>query len=198
MIFSEIMVNQQFCANHDRLRDLYFELLPRCEDPTLPPVTTPGPPTTPEDPNVYESCALAPSVSGVYNLVLRDNIVFRGYCEQNLVGGGWLVFQTRFDGSVDFNRSWVEYRDGFGDPSGEHWLGLRYLNQLTTLRQAELLINMEDYALNTEFAYYPEFVVGTEQSYYTISSIGDFYGSAGDVGIEFENLFFHFHNYHQL
>ncbi|EDS26095.1 salivary secreted angiopoietin [Culex quinquefasciatus] len=173
---NEIMVNQQFCANHDRLRDLYFELLPRCEDPTVPPVTTQQPPTPPVDPNVYQSCAAAPPISGVYNLVLRDNIVFQGYCEQNLVGGGWLVFQTRFDGSVDFNRSWAEYRDGFGDPSGEHWLGLKYLNQLTTLKSAHLLIDMEDYALNNEYAYYSGFVVGPEQSYYSINSVGNLHG----------------------
>jgi hypothetical protein len=43
------------------------------------------------------------------------------YCDMD--HGGWTVIQYRFDGSVDFNRSYAEYQDGFGDVYGEHWLG---------------------------------------------------------------------------
>ena len=45
--------------------------------------------------------------------------------------GGWLVVQRRQDGSIDFNRGWGEYEDGFGKLKDEFWYGLRALSCLT-------------------------------------------------------------------
>ena len=45
--------------------------------------------------------------------------------------GQWEVIQRRMDGSVDFNRNWASYVDGFCDPDGEHWLGLKNIHCLT-------------------------------------------------------------------
>lgn len=52
-------------------------------------------------------------------------------CDMNTEEGGWIVMQRRFDGSVNFSRTWDEYRDGFGTLDGEFWLGNKYLHELT-------------------------------------------------------------------
>ena len=46
-------------------------------------------------------------------------------CDHIANNGGWILFQRRLSGLLDFNRTWAEYRDGFGksDYNMELWLG---------------------------------------------------------------------------
>ena len=71
--------------------------------------------------------------SGIYsvkNFCGNNSVIADGYCDHCNGGGGWLVVQRRQDGSVDFNRTWREYEDGFGKLTSEFWYGLRALHCL--------------------------------------------------------------------
>ena len=54
-------------------------------------------------------------------------------------GGGWIVMQRRFDGSVSFYRDWNNYKDGFGDVYGEHWIGNEFVHQYTNAFSTEMI-----------------------------------------------------------
>ncbi|KAK3094093.1 hypothetical protein FSP39_024066, partial [Pinctada imbricata] len=51
-------------------------------------------------------------------------------------GIGRLTYiQFRRNGDVNFNRSWVEYENGFGDVDGDFWLGNIYIAALLKQKQ---------------------------------------------------------------
>ncbi|XP_078666807.1 microfibril-associated glycoprotein 4-like [Branchiostoma floridae x Branchiostoma belcheri] len=101
------------------------------------------------------------------------------YCDQTTDGGGWTVIQNRFDGSIDFNRAWGAFRDGFGPADGEYWLGLGNMYSLTNQDAYELYIELEDWDGVVKYAKYNSFSVGSSSSYYRLSVSG-YSGTAGD------------------
>ena len=94
-------------------------------------------------------------------------------------GGGWTVFQRRQDGSVDFYRNWTDYEDGFGDLTGEFWLGLSKIHRLTKERSNTLRVDLEDFEGNTSYANYSTFEIGNSSTEY-ILTVGGYSGTAGD------------------
>ncbi|KAH3792081.1 fibroleukin-like [Dreissena polymorpha] len=78
----------------------------------------------------------------------------RVYCYKDSTNRGWIVIQRRADGSMDFNRTWADYKAGFGDLSGEFWLGNEHIYQLTKDEQRELRIDMETFDGKKGYALY--------------------------------------------
>ena len=96
---------------------------------------------------------------------------FEVFCDMETAGGGWTVVQRRVDGSVQFNRNWKDYKDGFGTVSerGEFWLGLEKIHRLTgSSRYTQLRIDLVDFAERTAFAHYRSFAVGTVDTEYKL------------------------------
>ena len=94
-------------------------------------------------------------------------------------GGGWTVFQRRQDGSVDFYRNWTDYEDGFGNLTGEFWLGLGKINCLTKEQSNTLRVDLGDFDGNTSYAQYTTFSVGDNTTEYNLT-VGGYSGTAGD------------------
>nr|XP_029720512.1 ficolin-3-like [Aedes albopictus] len=130
-----------------------------------------------------ESCKqLSSTMSGKFQLrPFKGENTIDVYCEQAAFGGGWLVFQRRFDGSVDFFRNWTQYRNGFGDVGGEFWLGLEQLHQLTKDRRFELIVELEANDSDVLFARYDDFAIGSEAEMYSLKGLGNFTGTARDA-----------------
>ena len=131
---------------------------------------------------VYSDCRDAfnqgQTTSGVYTIKPDSQSAFQTYCDMDTDGGGWTVFQRREDGSVDFYRNWTDYQQGFGNLSGEFWLGLDKIHRLTPTA-TQLRIDTQDFDGNSRYAQYSSFSVGDSVSKYTLSVSG-YRGTAGD------------------
>ncbi|XP_065092362.1 microfibril-associated glycoprotein 4-like [Ochlerotatus camptorhynchus] len=120
--------------------------------------------------------------SGIHRLAVSRGIktTFDVYCDQEFEGGGWLVFQNRFNGAVNFYRPWAEYKEGFGSLDGEFWLGLDKLHEITYSAQYELAIVVEGFDGDKAVARYSEFAIGSEVEFYNLSKLGTYSGTAND------------------
>ena len=128
---------------------------------------------------IHEYNSNAPS--GKYWLN-TSTVPIQVFCDMETDGGGWTVLMKRQDGSVDFYRNWTDYKRGFGNLEGEHWLGLDNMHLLTNLSgvTSQLRVDLADWEGNTSYAKYDQFLVGDEDSNYTLSVSG--YQSANTAG----------------
>eukprot|EP00058_Branchiostoma_floridae_P015857 XP_002601345.1 hypothetical protein BRAFLDRAFT_82743 [Branchiostoma floridae] len=116
--------------------------------------------------------------SGTY--MVGEPSPYQVYCDMSFLGGGWTVLQHRQDGSVDFDKTWEEYQQGFGDMDGEFWLGLDNIHTLTTAKSNNILqIELEDFNGERRYARYGTFSVGDSSGNYVVS-IDGYTGDAGN------------------
>lgn len=156
------------------------------------PTSATDPPTEPpfisfpvtKTPGPWRDCKHAldsgESISGIYLLRPQGtNRLFQAWCEQSRVQGGWTVIQRRQDGSVNFFRTWEQYKQGFGNLDGEYWLGLEHLFWLTKQGQYKLRVSLEDWQGRQVFAEYDSLHLEPETDWYRLR-LGQYHGTAGD------------------
>jgi len=89
------------------------------------------------------------------------------------------------DGSGSMNRPWAEYKVGFGERSGNYWLGNDLLSQLTANNHYKLRFDLQQrYTRNWYYAEYSTFIVLSEADNYTLQVRG-YSGNAGTDALDY-------------
>lgn len=65
--------------------------------------------------------------------------------------------QRRLDGAVDFFRGWSDYKTGFGNPTGEYWLGKK-IRHYVSLIIIYIMLSLHKIHTNFEIFEFLEFV----------------------------------------
>lgn len=127
----------------------------------------------------YELACTAASDAETGIKKIRKN--FFVYCENVQDDGNWIVIQNRFNGDMNFFRTWNEYKEGFGNIGGEFWLGLEKIHELTSDNLHELMIILEDFDGERRIAKYSGFAINSEAEGYALNVLGTYSGDAGDA-----------------
>ncbi|XP_052376021.1 microfibril-associated glycoprotein 4-like isoform X2 [Oncorhynchus keta] len=89
------------------------------------------------------------------------------------------VIQKRKDGTVNLYHGWDQYRSGFGQASGEYWLGLENIHLLTQRKRYELRVDLGDFEGAKVHMQYSSFSVDSEHEGYKLHLSGFKDGGAG-------------------
>ncbi|MCL4144714.1 UNVERIFIED_CONTAM: hypothetical protein GTU68_025837 [Idotea baltica] len=103
------------------------------------------------------------------------------FCDQITDGGGWTIIQRRADlpRREDFFRGELDYQLGFGNLTGEFWLGLDNIHALVNQTHMELRVDLEDFDGEKRWAKYDHFHIEDSAGKY-ILKLEDYQGDAGD------------------
>jgi len=90
-----------------------------------------------------------------------------------------IVIQRRHDNTVSFIRTWTEYEEGFGDPIGNMWLGLKYIHALCNHESPCILYVQLYHSVESKQAWYDNFYLMDRSHNYELR-VDEYRGSAGD------------------
>jgi ficolin len=98
-----------------------------------------------------------------------------------------ILVQQNVDGSSFFDRTWNEFKAGFGNTNGNYWLGNDQLRTLTQNNKYKLRMELQSKASGLWYwAEYDTFRVGDESTQYTLT-ISGFSGNVGKDAMDYHN-----------
>lgn len=114
---------------------------------------------------------------GLYSIYIVGGGWFEVYCEMRK--GGWTRILNRVDRNVAaFNRTWVEYKRGFGDNvEGNDWLGLRAMELLTSREKMSIRLEISNNESDEEWIEYDWFLIMPESNKFKIRISKDVRGT---------------------
>ncbi|XP_017098117.2 fibrinogen C domain-containing protein 1 isoform X1 [Drosophila bipectinata] len=151
------------------------------QGPPAPFYPPPGQASYPPLPRPPTSCLQSYlAVQGILKVQLTpESESFYVACDDD-----WTVILNRATDETNFERGWLDYKDGFGNLAGDFFIGLNKLHALTSSALHELRIVLEDFSGNVAYAGYSTFAIGSEKELYPLSLLGRFLDeltpSAGD------------------
>ena len=120
------------------------------------------------------------SEDGVYSINPDGGEAIDVYC--HMTDDAWVVIQRHIDDSVDFTRGWTDYVTGFGDLTGNLWLGLDNIHRLTAVGHSELIVDITDVSGMDTSTRYTSFAVGNATTSYRLSVSGHIGIMGGGLG----------------
>ena len=116
-------------------------------------------------------------------------LFFQVYCDQDTFGGGWTVLMRRVDGAEHFNRTWQEYKEGFGSLDRNFWLGNEIMHRLTTTPH-EVTFDIQSDADDVSIVFYENFKVDSEDNKYKLTIDGYETSDGSDSMSDSNGMFF--------
>uniref|UniRef100_H2Z1Z0 Fibrinogen C-terminal domain-containing protein n=1 Tax=Ciona savignyi TaxID=51511 RepID=H2Z1Z0_CIOSA len=106
---------------------------------------------------------------------------------------GYMTFQQRINGKINFLREWESYVNGFGNPNGEYWAGLENILLMTrqssyelgygySLKRPTLRIDMEGWDGFRAYGVYEQFSLYAGRFNYQVTNLGKRTGNAVELG----------------
>lgn len=126
--------------------------------------------------------------NGIYEIYLNPSSLTptKVYCEMEM--GGWTRIFNSISLNSSFDKTWSEYKAGFGELEANHWLGLTQMSLLTYQQPMSLRIELSNNVSDRDFMIYDSFLIHSEKENFKIS-LGRF--SSGTLPIE---RFLSYHN----